>query len=96
MSAWVLALIAALTYASRATALIAMREPTQRTRAILDRIPGPLFAALAAVSMFQDGEFADERTIGAACGALALAPTRSLLLVLAGGVAGYGLVALVF
>ena len=91
MSLWMIALIALLTYGSRAVALVAMPDPSRRLRVVLDRIPAPLFAALAAISMFDDGVLASRETVLAALGALAATPTRSLLWVLIGGMAGYAL-----
>ena len=90
MSLWLIVGIGVFTYGSRAVALVFMPEPSRRMRVILDRIPGPLFAALAAVSLFDDGSLADPRTLAATAGAIALAWTRSLLLVLLGGPLGYG------
>ena len=87
--------LAALTYGSRALALVAMPDPSPRLRRILDRIPAPLFAALAAISLFEEGRIADPATLGATVGALLLAPSRSLLWVLLGGFGGYAVVALV-
>ena len=83
--------LALLTYGSRALALVAMPDPPPRLRAILDRMPTPLFAALAATALFDEGELVDERTLIATAGAVLLAPTRSLLLVLIGGLSAYGL-----
>ena len=91
MSLWLLAAIAVLTYGSRAIALVAMPDPSRRLRVVLDRIPAPLFAALAAISMFDDGVLASRETVAAALGALAATPKRSLLWVLVGGMAGYAL-----
>lgn len=91
MSLWLIALIALLTYGSRAVALVAMPDPSRRLRVVLDRIPAPLFAALAAISMFDDGVLVARETVFAALGALAATPTRSLLWVLVGGMAGYAL-----
>jgi membrane protein YqaA with SNARE-associated domain len=58
-------------------------------RIVLDRLPAPLFASLAVTSLIQDGEPASPETLCAAAGALAVTPTRSLLWVLVGGLAGY-------
>lgn len=91
MSAWLVVVIAVMTYGSRALGLVAMPDPPARLKRALDRVPAPLFAALAAMSLVTEGEIAGPRTLVAALGALALAPTRSLLLVLIGGVAGYAL-----
>ena len=94
MSVWLIVGIAVLTYGSRALALVAMPDPPAWLRTILDRIPAPLFAALAAMSLFDDGSLVDARTLVATVGALLLAPTRSLLFVLIGGLAGYALATL--
>jgi branched-subunit amino acid transport protein len=94
MSLWLIGAIAVLTYGSRALALVAMPDPPETVRKILDRIPTPLFAALATVSLLDGGELADERTLVATAGALLLTPTRSLLWVLLGGLGGYALAAL--
>ena len=81
--------IAALTYASRALALVVMPDPPPRIRTVLDRIPAPLFASLAALSLFDGRDLAPGATFFAAAGALAATPTRSMLWVLAGGLLGY-------
>ena len=94
MSIWFIVGIAALTYGSRALALVAMPHPPEWIRTVLDRIPAPLFAALAAMSLFDDGALVDARTLIATLGALLLAPTRSLLFVLMGGLAGYAVATL--
>lgn len=95
MSLWIIGLIAVMTYGSRALALVVMPDPSPRHRRILDRIPAPLFAGLAAISLVEEGNVVDARTLAAAAGALALVWTRSLLWVLIGGLAGYVLAALV-
>lgn len=95
MSVWLVLVVALLTYGSRALALVAMPEPSARFREILDRVPAPLFAALAATSLFEGGRLVDERTLLATLGAAALAPTRSLLWVLVGGLSFYGLGAVI-
>lgn len=96
MSIALIVLIAVLTYASRAIALVAMPNPSPRIRSILDRVPAPLFASLAAISLIEDGELAGPQTLSAAVGALLAAPTRSLLWALVGGLAGYAVGSLVF
>jgi branched-subunit amino acid transport protein len=83
--------IALLTYGSRALALVFMPDPPPRMRTTLDRIPAPLFAALAVTSLIDDGQLVDASTLGAAVFALVAAPTRSLLWVLVAGLVGYGL-----
>ena len=91
MSVWLVGAIALLTYSSRALALVVMPDPSPRLKQILDRVPAPLFAALAAMSLFEDGRVADERTLAAAAGALLLTPTRSMFWLLIGGLAGFGI-----
>jgi branched-subunit amino acid transport protein len=88
--------IALLTYGSRAFALALMPDPSPRLRTVLDRIPAPLFASLAAISVIGDGELASPETLSAAFGALIATPTRSLLWVLVAGLAGYVVGALAF
>ena len=95
MSLWLIVAIALLTYASRALALVFMPDPSPRFKRILDRIPAPLFAALAAMSLFEDGRLAQGETLGAVVGALVLTPTRSILWVLVGGLAGFGVATLI-
>jgi branched-subunit amino acid transport protein len=96
MSPGLIALISVLTYASRALALVLMPHPPDRIRLVLDRIPAPLFASLAALSLVEDGSIVGPTTIAAAAGALVAAPTRSLLWVLTGGLGGYVAGVLVF
>jgi len=88
--------IALLTYGSRALALVLMPDPPARLQSVLDRIPAPLFAALAATSLIEEGTFVGPSTITAALFALMASPTRSLLWVLVAGVAGYAVGALIF
>jgi branched-subunit amino acid transport protein len=96
MSLALIVTIALLTYGSRALALVFMPPPPERARMILDRIPAPLFAALAVTSIVEDGELAGAETLCAAIGALIATPTRSLLWVLVGGLAGYAVGTLLF
>jgi branched-subunit amino acid transport protein len=96
MSIGLILLIAALTYGSRALGLVVMPTPPARVQSILDRIPAPLFAALAATSLIEDGAFVGASTLTAALFALSASPTRSLLWVLVAGVAGYAVGALIF
>lgn len=96
MSLALILLIALTTYSSRALALVLMPQPPERVRVILDRIPAPLFASLAVTSLVVDRSPASPETFCAAAGALALVRTRSLLVVLLGGFAGYAIGSLVF
>lgn len=89
--------LAALTYASRAAALAAMPHPPPRVQEWLNRIPAPLFAGLAAISLVDaQRQVAPLPILTAVVGALVAAPRRSLLLTLAGGLAGYALGTLVW
>ena len=94
MSIALVLLIAGLTYTSRALALVLMPDPPPRLRAVLDRLPAPLFAALAATSLFDGSRLAPASSLCAAAGALVTAPTRSMAWILAGGLVGYALGAL--
>ena len=97
MSLPLILVIAALTYGSRALAMVLMPDPSPRVRGVLDRIPAPLFAALAATSLIEDGGgFVEPTTIAAAAFGLAAAPTRSLLWVLVAGLLGYAVGVIVF
>ena len=95
MSLGVIAAIAILTYSSRAIALVLMPKPSERITTVLDRIPAPLFASLAVTSLVDDGSLVAAETAFATAGALLASPTRSLLWVLVGGAAGYGVGALI-
>lgn len=92
MSIGVLLALAVLTYVSRAVGLVLLPHPSNRFRRLLDRVPAPLFAGLAAVSLSgPEGGLAPVPTLAAAAGGLMLSPTRSLLAVLGGGLLGYAL-----
>jgi hypothetical protein len=92
----VLVSIALITYASRAAALVFLPPPRGRFGTILGRMPAPIFASLAALTLVTaDGAPAGVPVLCAALGALAMSPKRSLPLCLIGGVAGYALAALV-
>ena len=95
MSVELILVLAALTYVSRAAALVLMPHPSDRMREILDRIPAPLFASLAVTSLIEGG-IARPPTLLAAAMALVATPTRSLLWVLVGGIIGYGVGVLLF
>jgi branched-subunit amino acid transport protein len=95
VSLGLIAAIALMTYASRALALVFVPHPPEHVRRVLDRIPAPLFASLAALSLIDDGSAPPATTVCAAMGAFVLAPTRSLLWVLAGGLVGYTIGAVV-
>ena len=92
MSGLMLALVALITYGSRAVSLVLLPRPSVRLEAMLGRIPAPIFASLAAAMLLTD----DRSLVGgsilwATLGALLASPARSLLLCLIGGAAGYAL-----
>lgn len=90
MSPMLLATIALVTYASRAAAFVLLPRPSGRFGAVLGRMPAPLFASLAALTLVTDDRsLAGGPIVCAAAGALALSPKRSLPLCLVGGLLGY-------
>jgi len=90
MSPLVLVVLALITYGSRAAAVVLLPRPSPRFEAILARIPAPIFASLATATLLGDGgTLAGVPVLGAALGALAVSRTRSLLICLLGGAAGY-------
>jgi branched-subunit amino acid transport protein len=90
MSVWGLLALAAITYGSRALALAILPVPSQRVQHLLERVPPPLFASLAALSLFDEHNvLASAPTLGALIGALVAAPFRSLPASLFGGAIGY-------
>jgi hypothetical protein len=90
VSALSLVVVALLTYASRAVSLVLLPRPSARIEAVLARIPGPIFASLAAAMLITDARsFVAGPTLWAAAGALLASPSRSLLACLIGGAAGY-------
>ena len=92
MSPLVLVAIALITYASRAAAVVFLPPPRGRFAAILGRMPAPIFASLAALTLVtHDRSLAAWPVIGAALGALIVSPRRSLPVCLIGGMAGYAL-----
>jgi hypothetical protein len=97
MSPIVVAVISLITYGSRAAALALLPRPGGRFDAILGRMPAPIFASLAMLSLVtEDRSLAGGPIFLAALGALGMAPKRSLPLCLIGGIAGYALGELLF
>lgn len=90
-------LLAAITYASRAAAMILLPPLPDRVRVVLDRMPPALFAGLAAQAVVVPGVgLGDSATIAGAVGALLVTPRRSLLACLIAGVAAYAAWSLIF
>jgi hypothetical protein len=95
VSPLLLAAIALVTYASRVVALAVLPHPGARIDALLSRMPAPIFAGLATLTLVTgDGAVADGPILGAALGALLATPARSLLACLIAGAAGYALATL--
>ncbi len=92
MSPVVLVAVALVTYASRAAALVFLPRPGGRFEAVLGRMPAPIFASLAMLTLVTDDRsLAGGEVLCAALGALIMSPKRSLPLCLIGGVTGYAL-----
>jgi hypothetical protein len=92
VSPWVLVAIAAITYSSRAVALVLLPRPGARLEGMLARMPAPIFASLATLTLLTDGPaLTGGPTLCAALGALIASPQRSLALCLIDGVTGYAL-----
>ena len=71
----------------RATSRPSLSSRARKTSPIA---PAPIFASLATATLLGDGgKLAGAPVLGAALGALVLSRTRSLLLCLLGGAAGY-------
>ncbi len=83
--------LGALTYGSRAAALVLMPEPPKRLRTFLERLPAPLFAGLAALALLgpEGGPTTSGPMLAAVGVALLTVPFRSLLVTLAAGLIGY-------
>lgn len=96
MTWWLVLLLAGLTFLSRAAGLALLPSPPERLERVLARIPAPLFAGFVALSLVSpERSAASVPVLGATAGALCAAPTRSLPIVLVGGLAGYALAAAV-
>ncbi|MGH2453818.1 MAG: AzlD domain-containing protein [bacterium] len=91
MSFLLIVALGALTYGSRAAALVLMPHPPTWLRVFLERLPAPLFAGLAVLPLVSpDGTLTTSAPMLAAFGgALLSVPFRSLLVTLAAGLIGY-------
>jgi hypothetical protein len=90
MSPWLLVAIAALTYGSRAASLVFLPRPSGRLEVILGRMPAPIFASLATLTLItEDGALTEGPILVAALGALLVSPKRSLAVCLIGGIVGF-------
>lgn len=87
---WTLLLVLTLvTVASRVLPMALLPTPKGRAAEVLNALPAPLFAGLAALALVGDGERPTLPVVLAALGALLGATRRSLALTLACGIAGF-------
>ncbi len=85
------------TYASRAAAVVLLPEPRGMLRTFIDRLPAPLFAALAVSNLVGNATvWPEPPALCAAAAAAATTPRRSLPLALVVGLAAYGLAELIW
>lgn len=93
MTIWTLLILAAaVTYGSRIATTALLPAPRGRLAELIERLPAPLFGALAAVALVDSASGpTDWPMLAAVAGALAASRTRSLFAVLAAGLAAYGL-----
>jgi len=88
--------VAAVTYLSRAAAVVLLPGARGYLLGLVNRIPAPLFVSLAVFAFVGDGvALPDASTTAAAIAALLVAPRRSLGLTLAAGIVGYVAVGLI-
>lgn len=89
---WTLLLALTLvTVASRVLPMALLPTPRGRVADVLDALPAPLFASLAALALFGDGQMPAAPVLLAAAAALLGAMRRSLALTLVCGLAGFAL-----
>jgi branched-subunit amino acid transport protein len=82
--------IAAITYGTRALALAFLPPMPARLARVLERMPAPLFAGLAAQALVgPGGDVATPEVLAAAGGALLFSPLRSLPACLLAGTAAW-------
>jgi len=93
LSIWLLlALAAVITYTSRAATTAVLPAPEGRLGVIIERLPAPLFSALAAMALTDSAAgVTDWPVLAAVLGALVATRTRSMFLILAAGLASYAL-----
>lgn len=90
MSWLVVLAVALVTYLSRLVGLVAPRGFSDRTEAVLERAPAPLFAALAATALVTADRATPLMWLAAVGAVAAILLQRSLVAALAGGLAGFG------
>lgn len=78
-----------MTVASRVLPMTLLPSPRGRAAQVLDALPAPLFAALAALALLGEGNVPTPPVLLATVAALAGATRRSLALTLACGITGF-------
>jgi hypothetical protein len=87
-SAMLVGVVAAVTVASRVVAIAVVPTPRGRVATVVERLPAPLFAVLAAVTVLGGDRSVDPAVLGGAVAALATVRRRSLLVTVVAGPAG--------
>lgn len=86
------AAVALITYLSRALSLALLPVPRGWLLGVIERVPAPLFAGLAALSLVgEDVSLPPAPVLLAAAAALAATPRRSLAAILVAGLTAYAL-----
>jgi branched-subunit amino acid transport protein len=86
--------VAAVTYLSRAAAVVLLPAARGSWLQYVSRVPAPLFASLAAFALVGgEPSLPEPATLAAAAAALLVTPKRSLGVTLAAGIVGYAMVA---
>lgn len=82
--------VAAITYLSRASAVVLLPAARGYLLGLVTRMPAPLFAGLAVFALVGDElRWPDPSTIAAVVAAVLVSPKRSLGLTLAAGILGF-------
>ncbi len=97
MSLMTLLAVAAITVGSRVAALALLPPPQGAVAGLVRRLPAPLFATLAALSLTgSDGSDTDPTMLTAVCCALLATRWSSLLITLGAGLAGFLIASLIW
>jgi branched-subunit amino acid transport protein len=97
MSIALLVAVAAITVVSRIAALAVLPPPRGAVADMVQRLPAPLFAALAALSLAgSDGGVTNPPLIAAVCCALVSTRWSSLLITLLAGLGGFAVASLIW
>ena len=97
MSVWLLIAVVVITVGSRIAALALLPPPQGAAADLVQRLPTPLFAALAALSLIgSDGGAPEPAMIAALCCALVSTRWSSLLITLVAGLGGFAVANLIW